>query len=146
MQVKEEVLKHITRAGACGYGIEDVKGAKSIQDLINLLLTPKGVEHCMEFQFPTIATLERYKDELLANNVFVTGEHSLINPKGFVVVFGGSVMIQVDSFNVVDVYATNDAKVIVNASGNAFVSIELFHDAISEVNSIDQSKVRVYER
>ncbi|PVH27011.1 hypothetical protein [Sphingobacterium corticibacter] len=126
--VKEIVLRHMNRKGSCGYGIKEVQQAGSIKELIDLMLTPKGIEHCMEFQFPDIKLLLQHKDELKTHHVYVDGDHTLKNAQ-LVVVFGGNITLTIDDYNVSQVYATNDAKVKIIATGNAYVTAERHHNA-----------------
>lgn len=145
MNTKQIVLDHVTRKGACGFGIEEANSAECIQDLINLLLTPKGIEHCMEFQFPAIEVLLENKEDLLFNNVIVEGKHSLSNPR-LVIAFGGEIAIECNGHSVVEVYATNDAKIHISAKDNSRVFIELRHNASLEFNQVDNAIVKEFRK
>jgi len=145
MNTKQIVLDHVTRKGACGFGIDEASSAKSVQDLINLLLTPKGIEHCMEYRFPSIDVLLSNKEDLLSNNVFVEGKHSLSNPK-LVIAFGGEIAIECDGYSVVEVYATNDAKIHVSAKDHSCVFVELHHNASLEFSQVDNGLVKEFRK
>lgn len=126
--VKQYVLEHVTRDGACGYGVEETNSARGIQDLIDLMKTPKGVEHCMKYRWPSLEVMSEYKIELQENGIYIDGSHHLANPR-MVIAFGGDVNISVDNYNVCEIYATNGAEIKVTAKENAFVSVELHHGA-----------------
>ncbi|MBD1434858.1 hypothetical protein H8B06_18690 [Sphingobacterium sp. DN00404] len=143
--LQKYIMSHVTRDGACGYGLEETKNANNAQDFINLLKTPKGVEHCMKFRFPEKSILEEYRNDLEANGVFVSGSHGVENPR-LVIAFGGHVKIMVDGFNVCEIYATNDAIIEVTAKDNAFVSIELHHDAKLQKETHQHSKVKDFRK
>ena len=145
MNTKQIVLDHVTRKGACGFGIDEASSAKSVQDLINLLLTPKGIEHCMEYRFPSIDVLLSNKEDLLSNNVFVEGKHSLSNPR-LVIAFGGEVTINCDGYSVVEVYSTNDAKIQISAKDNSLVFVEVHHSSSLEFNQVDNAIVKEFRK
>lgn len=127
-KLQEYILSHVTRDGACGFGVKETIDARNVQDFINLLKSPKGVEHCMQFRFPEKTVLEKYKSELEDNRVYVSGNHGIKNPR-LVIAFGGKVNIIVDGYGVCEVYATNDATISVQARDNALVFVELHHDS-----------------
>lgn len=139
------VLAHVTRVGACGHGIDEARKAQSIEDLIALLKTPKGVEHCMESRFPRKLMIETHLADLAAANVFFEGEYSVSNPR-MVIAFGGVVNVEVSGFEVCEVYATGGAVVNVLAKDNAYVVVELHHGAACVIESIDRSTVKEYRR
>lgn len=141
--VKEIVLRHMNRRGSCGYGIKEVQQAVSIKELIDLMLTPKGIEHCMEFQFPDITLLLQHKEELKTHHVYVDGDHTLKNAQ-LVVVFGGNITLNIDGYNVAQVYVTNDAKVTIIASDNAYVTAERHHNAEIAKVCKDVASIKVF--
>lgn len=140
MDIKDKVIRQLTAKNMCGYGVEEAKEASSIQDLINLLLTPKGIEFCIENSFPKIKDLLPIKEELLKNKVIVKGVHTVTNP-GVILIYGGEVVIHVNGYSVADIYATNDAKVKVVAKENAYVSIRLHGDSKVEIERYDMSSI-----
>lgn len=143
-KMKQLVMAHVTRDGACGYGIGEVMKAKGVHDLISLMLTPKGIEHCVKYQWPTFEMMLPYKDELERNGVYLTGSHGIVNPR-LVVAFGGEVNITVDGYNVCEIYATNDAIIDVSASGNSFVSVELHHGSKLYSKVLDDAKLKEFK-
>lgn len=140
MEIKDIVINKLTAKNMCGYGVEQAQNADSAQDLINLMLSPKGIEFCMQKGFPQTKDLIEHKDILQDNNIIIEGEQTLINPR-LVLVYGGEVTIHIDGYNVCEVYATNDAKVRVIAKENAYVSIEEYKDSIVNIERYDMAKI-----
>ncbi|WP_380866407.1 hypothetical protein [Sphingobacterium corticis] len=135
----------MNRLYSCGFGIDEAKSAQSIDDLINIMKTPKGVEHCMKFQFPDMNILLQNERHLMENNVFVDGHHTIENPS-LVLAFGGTVSILVDNYNVCEVYATNDAIVKLIAKDNAFVTVEVYHESTVVETQNDKSRIRIFKK
>lgn len=139
-EIKDLVIKTLTSKNMCGFGVDEAQNAKSVQDLINLMLTPKGIEFCMQKGFPKVENLKAYEESLLQNHVVISGKHNISNPR-LLLVYGGDVTIEVDGFNVSEVYVTNDAKVNVIAKGGCYIAIENYKDSVVTVEKYDNAKV-----
>lgn len=141
----KEIYELAKNAGACSLGLQDIQKSKSINDLIRLLKTGKGVEFIMESNFLTESVYNQYRYELEKENIFLDGQHSLVNPR-LVVMLGGEAIIKVNGFQVCEVYAKNSAVVNIVAHDNAYVSVELRQDAKVKIESYEQSKVKEYRK
>lgn len=140
-RIFEEILSAAQAAGACeDKGLAIIRKANSVDDLIALMKTPQGIEFCMENQFPPTPMLLEYEAQLLKNNIIVEGYHELNNPEE-VIVFGGEVVVNIDGFNICQVYATNNAKVVLRASQNAVAIMEAHGESKVFSGSIDRSKL-----
>lgn len=137
----EKILNAAQAAGACeDKGLDVIRKANSVEDLIELMKSPQGIEFCMENQFPPIPMLMEYEAQLLKANVIVEGYHELNNPEE-VIVFGGEVVVNIDGFNICQVYATNNSKVVLRASQNAVAIMEAHGESKVFSGSIDKSKL-----
>lgn len=137
----ENILKAAQAAGACEEkGLDIIKKANSVEDLISLMKSPQGIEFCMENQFPPIPMLMEFEAQLLKENIIVEGYHELINPEE-VIVFGGEVVVNIDGFNICQVYAANNAKVVLRASQNAVAILEAHGESKVFSGGIDKSKL-----
>lgn len=142
----KEIFELAKKAGACKKkGLDIIAGSRSVSDLIQLLLTPQGIEFCMENRFPSMGILQQYRDELTAQQVYIDGRHS-VTGSAKILVFGGQVDIVAEGFDVVEVFATNDAFVNVVAKENAFVSVELRHDSRLEFERYGLAKVKEFRK
>lgn len=143
--LKQYILNHATRKGACGFGIEEAKKAETVTDFIDLLLTPKGIEHCMQYQFPSIGILKQFIEPLKQRNVYVSGFNQASNVQ-LLLAFGGEVELFLTGYSVCDVYATNDAKVTIHAADNSICFVEIFHQAKVFVNQSGNAKVKEFKK
>lgn len=143
---KERLYAYAQLMGACDKkGLDLIENSNSVADWIQLLLSPQGVEFCMENQFPAVSVLAEYKDELERQHVFMEGEHYVSNPRK-VVVFGGAVTIDVNGFEVCSIYATNDAQVTVRVRDHAYVTVELHHNATHTKEITGLGKIKIYRK
>jgi len=141
----KEIYELAKKAGACSPGLRDIQKAKNVHDLIKLLKTGKGVEFIMESNFLTESVYNQYRSELEKENIFLHGQHSLVNPR-LVVMLGGEASIEVNGFQVCEIYAKNLAVVNIVAHDNAYVSIELRQDVKLNIESYEQSRVKEYRK
>jgi|GEM_PF-509617 len=138
---KQEIYKAAWHAGACvEKGLDIIRKANSVEDLIALMKSPQGIEFCMENQFPPIPMLMEFEAQLLKENIIIDGYYELNNPEE-VIVFGGEVIVNIDGFNICQVYATNNAKVVLRASQNAVAIMEAHAESKVFSGSIDKSKL-----
>lgn len=138
--IKNIVTSTLSSKKMCGFGVDEAQNASSIQDLIDLLKSPKGIEFCMQKGYPKLKHLEAYEEVLLQNDVIISGKHNFSNPR-LILVYGGDVTIEVDGFNISEVYATNDAKVKVVAKDNAYVAIESYNQSEVVIEQLGSAKV-----
>lgn len=119
----QEIYNLVKKHKGCGWGLERVTEAQSVVDLIRTLKSPKGVEFAMDTDFLTLQVLEKYRAELQREGIFFDGSHSVINPR-FVLVLGGQVNIEVNGYEVSQIYAKRGV-VKLTANENAFVTVEI---------------------
>lgn len=120
MDIKE-IYELAQKAGACeDKGLSLIEKCSSIDDLIDLMLTPQGIEFCMVNSFPSIDVLMHFEEQLIGKSIFIAGSHK-INARGKILVFGGDITINASGYNVVDIYATNGAAIKVIATENSYV-------------------------
>ncbi len=142
----KKIFELAKKAGACkDRGLDVIANSKSVVDLIELMLSPQGIEFCMENRFPSMDILKQYRDELAAHAVYIEGTHT-VTGSGQILVFGGQVDIDASGFDVVEVFATNDAFVNVVARDNAFVSVELHHSARMNFEKYGLAKVKEFKK
>ncbi|MEN5232290.1 hypothetical protein [Sphingobacterium faecium] len=60
----KKIYELAKKAGACSIGLQDIQKSKSINDLIRLLKTGKGIKFIMESNFLTDSVYNQYRSEL----------------------------------------------------------------------------------
>ncbi len=144
-KILEKIRAHVNRENACGYGAKEVSGSIDADGLIDLLLTPKGIEHCMKYRWPTMEMMLPYKKELEMRNVYINGLHELTNPR-LVIAFGGQIHIRSNGFSVCEIYATNDALIKIDATEYSFNSVETHGNSQVFYSEFLNGIVRVFDK
>lgn len=133
------------KAGACAPGLRDIQTSDNVNDLIRLLKTGKGIEFIMDSNFLTESVYNQYRSELEKQNIFFDGSHSLVNPC-LVIALGGVMNIELNGFQVCEIYAKGDSIINLIACDNAFVSIESYGQAKVVINKSGNAKVKEYKK
>lgn len=141
----KEIYELAKKSGACSPGLRDIQKASNVNDLIQLLKSSKGIEFIMESNFLTESVYNQYRVELEKENIYIDGKHSLINPR-LVVVLGGIVDIEVNGFQVCEIYAKGSGVINIIAHDNAYVSVETRQDAVLNTEKYEQAKVKEYRK
>lgn len=103
------------------------KGDETLEQLAELYKTPQGVEFCMRYHFPNLATLRTFKrDRPERFGIYLdSGSITINEPKGKILLIGRTTAVvncsQLKNYNVVCLHG---ARVIINASKWAVVRVD----------------------
>ncbi len=141
--MNQEIYNLVSKHKGCRWGLSKVATANGIQELVGLLKSPKGVEFAMDTDFLTLEVLNKYRRELESECIYFDSVHTLINPR-FVLVLGGQVNIEVNGYEVSQIYAKRGV-VKLTAIENSFVTVEIKEgQLIKEV--FGNAKVREFKK
>lgn len=122
-------LELAQKLGAC----DMFKGTEDLEQLINLMFTPKGVEFLTAFNFPDLATFRKFKKyhpERLG--VYIDcGKIALDEPKRAFLVGNTTATVKCRELQATRLVLMHGAEADITASGYAVVKIE--RDATAEV-------------
>lgn len=141
----KEIYELAKKAGACSPGLREIEKTASVNDLIRLLKTGKGIEFIMDSDFLNASVYNKYRKELEKECVFLDGTHALKNPR-LLILIGGSVDIEVNGFQVCEVYAKSDAEINIVAYDNAYVSVEIHGSAVLTSEVYGMAKLKEYRK
>lgn len=135
------ILEEAIKAGACEeHGLELIRKAKNIDELINILKTPQGIEFCMKNDFPSKDLLKQYKLELRKHNILIEGVNHLKNPQ-LVILFGGRVHINNEGYNVCEIHAKDNSIIDLVGKGYSITSLDLYESAQFRTKLLSDSDV-----
>lgn len=99
---------------------------KTLEDIIELFLTPQGMEFCTEHHFPNIATIRLFKQYGVERfGIYIdAGVITLKNPKRAILIGKTSATVNVDTLERHEVTFMHGAKGTVNASKWAVVRVK----------------------
>jgi len=132
----EETIKQIYQQARLIGACDKFTGKeRTLQDIVNLFLTPQGLEFCIKHQFPNITTIRAFKkhDEWLQEHgIYIdAGAITLKNPKRAVLIGRTSATLVFDELERHEVVVLQGAKCTVGAWKWAVVHVQ--KDATSEV-------------
>lgn len=129
--MSEEFFKMAGRLGACSL----LKGDESEEELMRLLLTPRGTEFCTKCNFPPMGQLQGFKGETAESlGIYIDTDTELTNPER-VFLFGGKHVLHFDTIGRYNVTLMHGARVEIHAANHAVVFIK---DAGGEVTIVEK--------
>lgn len=105
----------------------------------------RGSDWSMENDFPRIDILKKHQGGLLPYGMITDGSGTYSNQK-YLAVFGDSdLSLKYDAFSVGNIIIRHNSKATIEASGNAFLIINIIDNAEVEINCTDDAKISVFD-
>lgn len=102
------------------------KGTEDLQGIIRLFTSPQGLEFCMKYHFPNLATLRLFKAQNVERyGIYIdAGAITLENPTRAILIGRTSATINCDTLERHEVVLLHKANAIINASKWAVVFLK----------------------
>lgn len=102
------------------------KGTEDIHELIRLFTSTQGLEFCMRYHFPHVASLRLFKTHNLEKyGIYIdAGTITLNNPERTILIGRTIATINCDSLERHEVFLLHGAKAVINASKWAVVAVK----------------------
>lgn len=102
------------------------KGTEDVQGIIRLFSTTQGIEFCMDYHFPNLATMRLFKPYLdpVRHGIYLdAGAATIDNPSKVILIGRTTATINCSSLDRHDVILMHGAKAVINASDWAVVFV-----------------------
>ena len=102
------------------------KGTEDVQGIIRLFSTTQGIEFCMDYHFPNLATMRLFKPYLdpVRHGIYLdAGAATIDNPSKVILIGRTTATINCSSLDRHDVILMRGAKAVINASNWAVVFV-----------------------
>lgn len=143
MQLNQYILDRAKANGICTDWASLIENAGSKAELMDMYV--KGIDFCLEHNFPTNADLlEQMGDEGLSNyGVYIDSTRQLINPSFLVALGECAITSDWSCYSTAQAYVKHNSKLSCQINDNAFVVIDCFDSSIVEVIANKESKVLI---
>lgn len=142
MDLAKELAKRAKKNGICKPWYEELKSLQDKKAMIEMYL--KGIDFCLANDYPGNDFIRKhFKGEMEQFGVFLDDEINIGNPRKCVCLGNTSGRIDIDGFNVCEIFAKHNARLDIYAKGNAFVIIDVFDNSEVNVHASDRAKVCV---
>lgn len=134
------LIAQLTVLGAC----DIVTGKeRTIEELVQLLVTPQGVEFCINTGYPTIEAFRQFKRFGVEKyDVYIdTGEIALLNKKRAVLIGNTTATVFCDRLARHEIVVLRGAKAVINASQWAVVRAQKDADSEFIKHATDHAKI-----
>lgn len=102
------------------------KGTEDVQGIIRLFSTTQGIEFCMDYHFPNLATMRLFKPYIdpARHGIYLdAGAATIDNPSKVILIGRTTATINCSSLDRHDVILMHGAKAVINASDWAVVFV-----------------------
>ena len=115
-QIIQQIYKQARLLGAC----ELFTGKeRTLEDIVRLFVTPRGIEFCINNHFPNMETFRLFKPYKVERfGIYIdAGTITLHNPNLAILIGNTAATINNDTLEAHDIILLHGAKAVVNASG-----------------------------
>lgn len=127
--------------GGCQNGLSQLNKAKTEQDLVNCYFS--NIDFCLAKNFPGNEYLKRSGNTLISEMVFVDCQRMFKNPEKLVLLGKCDCNVELTDYSVSRIYVKHDSKLIIKASGNAFVVVDALDNSNVQVERTENARVTV---
>lgn len=135
------LLTEAEALNGCGPGMEQLRSAKDVNDLIQCFYD--RIDYCLANNFPDNEFLMQYREELRDAGVFIDEKANIGSRPRLVFLGQSECILSIDKYAVSRVYAKHDSILKVKASNNSVIMIDALDNAVIEVEQSDNARVIV---
>lgn len=142
MELNDYILKMAIASGICEPWAEKITEAIGVDDLLKMYL--KGIDFCLDKDFPSRYDLVRLGGDRLQEYGIFVDEQLTVKNSAFTVLLGKcEAELRYSGFSVGQVFIKHNSKTELMLSDKAFVVLDCFDSTIVNVKASDQAKVLV---
>ena len=142
MKLSKELARQAKKFGICQEWHSELRGLDDKKAMIEMYL--KGIDFCLSYDYPNNEFIRtNFKGVMEEFGVFLDDSIDLVNVPKCVVLGQTKGSIEINNFNVSEIFVKHDSELTIIAKGDSFVMIDLFDNAIIHVHIHDRAKVCV---
>lgn len=142
MNLQKTLLKDAGRKNACRSGLDKLKGMTDRREMVSLYLDNIDFCLSNEFPENGFIHAN-FGDIINDMGIFLDDAFEIENKPHCVLLGASHGQMSIGDFNVSEVFIKHDSTLTLHASGNAFVMVDIFDDTILNVHATDRAKVYV---
>lgn len=140
--IAKELAKQAKGKGICQEWYKDLKTTQDTGKLLEMYV--RGIDFCLSNDFPSNSFIkDNFKGKMEAFGIHLDEQISIKNERKVVALGKCTGKIEVDGYNVSEVFLKHDSDLTISASGNAFVMVDVFDNTTLWVQALDNAKVCV---
>ena len=142
MKLSNELARYAKIHGICEDWYLALKNENDINGLLDMYI--RGIDFCLANDYPSNDFIaNNFKGKMEAHGVHLDETLEIVNERK-IIALGKSVgTIEINEFEVSEIFIKHDSELVLIASGNSFVMIDIFDNAKLTVLASDDAKVRI---
>ena len=140
MNLIKQLAKEAKKKGICEDWHLRLKVTDSVEELIDMYI--KGIDFCLANNYPSNDFLRKnYKGKIEHRGIYIDDQFNLKNSRFLVSLGNCSGGIEVNGYNVSEVFVKDESSVTIIAKESAFVMVDIFDHASVSVIAHDSARV-----
>lgn len=142
MKLARELAKQAKAKGICKPWYEELKSLEAKESMIQMYLN--GIDFCLANDYPDNGFIRaHFKGFMEKYGIFLDDAIIVENKPKCVCLGATNGRVVVRGFDVCEVFAKHESKLTIIAQDNAFVVVDVFDDAVVDIQASDRAKVCV---
>lgn len=140
--IAKELARQAKKAGICEEWYGQLKLLTDKGAMIDMYI--RGIDFCLSNDYPSNDYIrEHFKGAMEKKGVYLDDEVMLSNPRRCVALGRTVGSVVVGGYGVCEVFVKHDSVLVISASDNAFVEIDMFDNSEVSVHTTERAKVHI---
>lgn len=142
MNLSKQLARQAKAKGICAPWHAELLTLQDKEAMVKMYL--KGIDFCLANDYPKNDFIRKhFKGVMEKQGVFLDDNVKVENMPKCVCLGATQANVEVQGFQVCEIFAKHDSILDVNAKDNAFVVIDIFDNAVVKIHASDRAKVCV---
>ena len=140
MKISNELAKEAKKKGICQDWYLELKNETNIDSLLKMYV--KGIDFCLSNDYPSNDYIRKnFKGKMEAHGIHLDENLNEANSHKVIALGECTGNVEINEFNVCEIFLKHKSKINVNATKNAFVMIDMFDDTLLTLTANGNAKV-----
>ncbi|GBU07960.1 hypothetical protein AwDysgo_12910 [Bacteroidales bacterium] len=142
MKISKELAKEAKCKGICKSWLAELKGLEDKKQMVHMYL--KGIDFCLSNDYPSNEYIRaNFKGVMESLGVFLDDRIVLVNIAKCVSLGSTKGSIEITGFGCSEIFVKHTSELTIIAKDDAFIMVDVFDDAIINIQAHDRAKVCV---
>lgn len=140
MKLNYELAKQAKAHGICENWYLELKNENNIDKMLDMYV--KGIDFCLSNDYPSNHFIRKnFKGKMEKHGIHLDETLNIVSEPKVIALGKCTGKIELDSFDVCEIFVKNESNLTIVAKGNSFVMIDLFDNSTIDVHTYDNAKV-----
>ncbi|OQA66927.1 MAG: hypothetical protein BWY38_01637 [Ignavibacteria bacterium ADurb.Bin266] len=139
-KISKELAKEAKKKGICESWYKELQTIEDKREMIAMYL--KGIDFCLMNDYPSNDYIRlNFKDIINEFGIYLDDNFNVCNIRKCILLGSTKGYIEINNFNVSEIFVKNESILNITAKNNSFVMIDAFDNSKTTVKAQDNAKV-----